>query len=447
MPSNNGPLKNLSGQEGEAWFGPRGALPNLVLVSMDAVGAGHLSLYSYDRPTTPYLQELARKGLVFNQAIANSCWTLPSHASLLTGRDPFGHGASFRYSRLREGLPTLAQIVKMKGYATAAFVSAPYLMARYGLNRGFDTYNDRMPVKEKRTAAEVNQAAWAWLKDHHQRPFFIFLHYFDAHTPYLPPKPFQDLYDTAYTGEMTGETFANGEQVMKEGGQLSEADRRHLVALYDGAITYEDEQIGLFLKKLSSLGHSEDTLVVITADHGEAFGEHGFYLHGHGLYEELIKIPLILFDPQGRGAGRTLSHQVSLADILPTLCDFMGLAIPEGSQGKSQLPYLRDAVPAEDPVYLYVDRFPMLIKKYGPRFDQDLWALRTETWKYIFSSTGRQELYHLKEDPGEKINLAEHLPQQSAYFHQELQTAIGETDRSFKESKPWFSSLFSQKKP
>jgi arylsulfatase A-like enzyme len=425
----------LEASENDFW-------PNLILVSMDAVRPDHLSAYGYLRTTTPHLTEMAREGLLFTQAVATSCWTLPSHASILTGLYTFGHGASFRYSRIKEGVISLARWLKARGYSTAAVVSAPYLMGRFGLKQGFDLYDDGMPAKGKKTALDVNQTACRWLENNHQSPFFLFLHYFDAHTPYVPPAPYNTLYDPDYQGLMSGEHFAHGERVLKEQITLGQEDRQHLIALYDGAIAYQDEQLGRLFKILSGLGHTRDTIWAFTSDHGEAFGEHNLWLHGHSLYEEMLRIPLIIYYPRLIPIPNVISSQVSQADLMPTLLDMMGFPVPEQIHGKSHWPLNPSQESGSSIVFGHVDRFPYLVKNYGPRFDRDLWSIRTESRKYIRSSRGETELYDLTLDPGEMENQAHAFPEETDYYRHILEEVFFKNPSAGRSFRGWLNTLF-----
>jgi arylsulfatase A-like enzyme len=241
---------------------------------------------------------------------------------------------------------------------------------------------------------------------------------------------------------MSGEQFAHGERVLKEEITLSQEDKRHLEALYDGAIAYQDEQLGHLFEVVTGLGHNRDTVWVFTADHGEAFGEHNLWLHGHSLYDEMLRIPLIIYYPREITNPNVLSSQVSQADFMPTLLDMMGFAIPESVQGKSYWTVNHSGESGADWVFSHVDRFPYLVKNYGPRFDRDLWSIRTETLKYIRSSRGEEELYDLTRDPGETKNQAGEFSEALAYYHRILEEVFFKNTPAERPFRGWMNTFF-----
>jgi len=389
-------------------------LPNIILIVLDATRPDHLSAYGYQRPTSPVLAQVAANGVRFDQAIATSSWTLAAQASLLSGLYPVRHGASYRRPRLNDTVPTLPQWLKARGYATAAVVSAPYLVSKFSLNRGFDHYDDQMPRREKRRAADVTDAVLRWLDRARGRPFFLFAHYFDAHTPLNPPSPFDQRFDPAYTGHWNGARFGHAETVMRGEETLSPADREHLIALYDGELAYQDQEIGRLLAQVTAWGLDETTLLVITADHGESLGERGVWLHATSLYEELLRVPLILRFPGHLAPGRVIPDPVSQVDLLPTLLDLLGQPVPAGLDGVSQRPLLTGGEGEHRPGFAFVDQSPFLVRQFGTAYDRELWAVRSDGWKLIQDSRGPECLFNLNADPGETDNCLDREPAQAA---------------------------------
>ncbi len=297
---------------------------NVILVCMDTVRADHLGCYGYERETTPALDALAERSIVFEDASATACWTKPSVPSFLTGTYPIQHGVYSGSSRdeagthsdvLPEDATTLAEAFRSAGYATAAFVKNAQLRRGLGFEQGFDEY-----VDEAGDAREIRWRARDWLDDHDgEQPFFLYLHFLDAHWPY----PVPDEYATRWTGAeqaalFRGKDWRGLRTAINDGErELSSAERAGLIGLYDGALRFIDDQLALLLADLERRGLVEDTVVCVISDHGEEFLEHGRIGHGHGLYEGLLRVPWILHVP-GEAAKR-VTNAVSLTDVFPTL--------------------------------------------------------------------------------------------------------------------------------
>jgi arylsulfatase A-like enzyme len=366
-----------------------GAPPNLVLISIDTLRADHLGCYGYARATSPVLDALARRSLRFADAHAPTPWTLPSHATMLTGRDPLELGILDKSGTLPAGVPTLAEPLRARGYQTAAFVdSGPggFVGARRGFDRGFDRFSHAPHGAGAGAGEDENDmrrtvdAGLEWLRHRDpSRPFFLFLHTKSVHSqpqgrrggrhaPYDKP----DAYLARF---LPGARlrFSWNDAGRAGAGYLREMNKRiargtlgrdafpdaklaELVALYDAGIYYVDEQIGRLLASLAELGLEGDTAVVVTADHGEAFLDHRFFLHQE-LYHPLIQVPLILRLPDGRRG--TVERTVRLADLAPTLLALAGAEPPRELRGRSLLEEGAAAGPRYpffrlDPSYGYV---------------------------------------------------------------------------------------------
>jgi arylsulfatase A-like enzyme len=414
--------------------GDRSGKPNVVLITMDTVRADHLSLYGYQSDTTPNLREFSREATVYRSAVAASSFTLPSHGSIFTGMYPRWHGAiisvpEYPYGRpLPDGTQTLAGVLRKNGYRTVGIVAnLPYLQAKTGLSQGFDVWNVQMPVTLSTAsfylregvirilhsfmntavfdtfylrASDVNQRAFAALdKLRDQGPFFLFVNYMDAHVPYTPPAPFCDKFpgrDRNFrpSSEVEMTTAVNaGKRTVRE------VERRHLISQYDGGIAYLDSQIGKLLARLRELNSYENTLILITSDHGEAFGEHGLMQHGTGsVYGDQVHVPLLVKFP-----GQHQAHQsdalTSHVDMMPTVLDVAGCALPRGLQGQN-LVHSRDD---SEMVYAEARAFGVY-QSANPRLRGERRALYLGAWKLITSTVGEPELYNLTTDPGEVDN-------------------------------------------
>jgi arylsulfatase A-like enzyme len=319
----------------------------ILLIFLDSLRAGHVSAYGYEQLTTPNLDAwIAAEGVRFTDVTSTAPWTCPSVASMLTGRTPTSLGTTF--ATMTKSLPqdanTLAEYLQTAGYYTAGFATTYCVKGKIGFSQGFDHYDDELssrPGSDKATAGMVNARAMAWLekkwlpKQSTAQPLFLFLYYFDAHVFYDPPSPYDSLFDPAYTGTFDAETFGNGDRVIK--GELVPARRdiQHLVALYDGEINYWDAQLGQMLAYMQVHGLLENALIVVTADHGEQFGEHGLWVHTNSVYEELLRIPLLMRYTGALPAKAVVTSPVQSFDIMPTILDWAGLPLPGDIQAIS----------------------------------------------------------------------------------------------------------------
>lgn len=367
--------------------------PNVLLVSLDTVRADHLSVQGYARRTSPALEKLAARGVRCAQAFSTTSWTLPAHLSLLTGLWISAHGVADdrqfdRAAGDRQVNPVtlagrfLPELLAESGYRTAGFYTWKYLEPRFGFGPGFEVY-ERLghtfyshPVVSKRieelrasgdleglralkreypelfdvrrpSSPEVVDRALAWIdtvrEETPERPFFAFLHLFDAHDPYTPPPPFDRRFDPDYDGPIDGLRVTGEDSPVHAG--MPGRDLHHLVALYDGEIAWVDHNLERLLGALRERGLERDTLVIVTADHGEEFFEHGAKTHRQQLHVESVHVPLILCWPAGLPAGRTVELPVSLVDVLPTICSLVGLQPPPYASGLDLAPVLRGERP------------------------------------------------------------------------------------------------------
>lgn len=385
--------------------GPAERPPSIVLISIDTLRADHLGCYGYKRDTSPRIDRLARQGVVFRNCLATSSWTKPSHASMLTGLYPNVHGAERMEQVISAGCPSLASVLKARGYVTWAVVSTAVLKGEFGFGSGFDLYDDFSvflqcdseffaersdnPQSYNRlvTARATTRSALQFLRKNAKPPFFLFLHYWDCHDDYLPPKPYNRMFDPAYSGRIDG--TLNDVAVRPD---MPARDLAHLVALYDGEIRWVDHNVGQVLDALQSHGIEDQCAVVVTADHGEEFFEHGGKDHASSLFEELIRVPLIIRCPNAFPAGRTVDVPVSGVDLFPTICELAGAKERSASQGVSLVSVAAPGKKAPvRPVYSYLN--------FGKRRME---AVRDGDMKLIFdAAAGRYALYALGQDPGE----------------------------------------------
>jgi arylsulfatase A-like enzyme/Flp pilus assembly protein TadD len=357
---------------------PEPAQPrNVLLITVDTVRADHIGAYGDRRAETPAIDRLAREGVRFLQADSCVPLTLPSHATILTGLTPPHHGLRNNGGgSLSESVPTLASVLAAGGYRTGAFVGSFVLDHRFGLGRGFQTYDDEIrrdpnapdALEAERPAAHVVDRALAWLDRRDPGPFFLWVHLYDAHAPYDPPEPFRSR-------------FPNSP--------------------YDGEIASDDFQIGRLLARLDARGLTRRTVVAVAADHGEALGEHGELTHGFLLYEPTLHVPLVLRDPDALPARRVIATPVSLTDLAPTLAALAGHPFPPGAalDGRDLSGALRAGTDPR-PEELYAETKYPAVFGWSP-----LYALRQGRLKFI--DAPRREIYDLSADPGEARNLAD----------------------------------------
>ncbi len=439
--------------------------PNVILISIDTLRADHLSCYGYGRPTTPGIDGFAASAVLYRNASSTASFTLPAHASMMTGQFPSSHGAtyqnrdpgSFTLRGIRPGSPMLAEILRERGYDTAAFVSGPLLSRHFGFDRGFRIYDDRYDrlqsarerlfarsflfrvlyrlgvfsdrdLDAQRTAGEVNPLMDDWLAKRRgsTRPFFLFVHYWDPHGPYAPPAPLDERPD----GTPIRVDYDMDRLLIGDYTYTPEA-LADLITLYDGEIQWVDRHVAALLDRLRANRLLDGALVILTADHGESFGEHDHWEHSRVLYEDVLHVPFIMKLPGERDGGRVVEDVVAQpTDILPTVLAEAGIQTPPEVEGRNLLAFLEpdgDAgasgqaeshVRGRGLAFAELDRNVDWPERWGARFDRDLVSARTLRYKYIHSSTGEEELYDLRTDPGELTNLASVDPSAASAMRQ-----------------------------
>ncbi len=362
--------------------------PSIVLVIIDTLRADHLSCYGYRRITSPSLDSLAGAGTRWSMGCGQSSWTLPACSSIMTGLSPRVHGAGMdvptgRVFGLNHAMPLLSTHMKGAGYRTGAFFNVFWLGADFGFHRGFDTYE--CVDNGDGLAGETIDSAINWLSSlGRDEDFFLAIHLFDPHDPYDPPAP----YDTLFTPHGEGAMGDSCWEVTPEGAIARPSQLAHLQGLYDGEIAWTDEQLGRLFAELRRLGLDQRTVVMVTADHGEEFLEHGYFGHGRTLFQETTHIPLIMSGP-GVTAGAVEDAPVGQVDILPTILDLCDIAVPENIEGVDLL---------ADPD---TARFlPASGINTGDAFD--LASITARRMKLIWNAgTDHSSTYDLVHDPGE----------------------------------------------
>lgn len=365
--------------------------PNIILISFDTLGASHLGCYGYERETTPNLDRFAAGGVVFKRCVAQAPWTLPSHASLLTGQNCSAHGVVSNDFRLGERYVTLAEALRERGYQTAAITEGGNVSSVFGLDQGFESYDNG----GLHGIGGTFDSALRWLEDRRNRKFFLFLHTYESHAPYIKREPYYSRLGGRYDGLIHG-SLPFLSQPKNAPIYLRPEDTAELAALYDSEVGYLDAWFAKLTDRLAELGLADSTTVVVTSDHGEGFGEHDYFGHGNTLYDELVLVPLIMKGP-GLPAGAVIERQVRSIDVMPTLLDLSGIPMSDGLDGESLLPLIRDPSRGSAPAISEVDQ-----PAYGPTKK----SIRSEGAKLIVvDASGSDELYDLERDPGESVNL------------------------------------------
>lgn len=355
---------------------PRWEPPNVVLIVIDDLRADHLTHAGYSRDTSPFLAELVARGTLFENTISQSSGTKTSVASLLSSMYPEAHGVRGAKAVLPESIETLPEVLKRHGYQTFAIHGNLWLEQRFGFDQGFDVFVFSHWYKNTFDAEKVNRRVVEWIDEKPRQPFFLYLHYMDVHSPWKPPADFDRF----------------GPEAMDK---------------YDGSISYLDSQLKRLYQELGARRLTENTWIVVTADHGEEFGEHGIYDVGHAmtLYREVLRVPLIFQHPEAP-TGTRMDGQVRLIDVAPTVLDLLGIPIPDDMVGVS----LGASVVFDEALHDSLEAFSQ-VGLNGVAPDKDLVAVTTKELKYILDfESGARELYDLTTDPKEMRNVADDNP-------------------------------------
>lgn len=407
----------LMGWAGERLWQPRPAGPNLLLVTIDTLRADRLGCYGYRSGQTPNIDAIARQGTLWEAAIASAPVTLPAISSVMTGVDPHAHGARYNgFYELRRDVVTLAELLANRGYETGAVVGNFALDSRFGIAQGFASYDDQMtqhlhsggppPGVElaqttwwtrhhltqptQRLADEITTEGLEWLERTGDRPFFLWLHYMDPHKPYSPPP--------AYLRS----------------------------DLYDGELAFVDAEVGRFLAGYEVGFPDADTLLVVTADHGESLGEHGLRGHVFAVYEQMLRVPLIMRRPGVLEAGRRIAEPIGSRDVAVEILNALGF------DGRFET-FGRDASAVAAPGRW---KFSETYEPYINRDERPHRSVRGERWKLIRQGTGEEELYDLASDPGELLNLVDASPERADSLRSILERVAGPAQEETRSVDP-----------
>jgi arylsulfatase len=409
--------------------------PNILLISVDSLGANHLGAYGYHRATSPRIDALATEGVLCERLFCPAIPTLPSYTTLYTGQHPITHGIVSHPcdNELDREAPFLPWHFLHAGYTTCALDSL--MRTRLWFGRGYEFYVDpslrHTMLYLAMTCDELNARAISWLRTYGSEPFFMFIHYWDTHWPFVPPQRYSELF---YQGNPTDPNnhsldswwqypmgaVARNTWLRTAKGLVTDAE--YVIALYDQEIRYLDDGIANLLTALDELGLAENTLVIFTADHGESMTEHGIFFDHHGLYDCTLHVPLIVRWPARLPRGVRLPHVLHVNDIAPTLLEAAGVPIPEAMEGRSFWKLLTGE--EQEGGHGQVISLECTW--------QAKWSLRTDHYKFILArqpdlyGNPPRELYDLLADPQEEHNIAEERPEITAAMEAELEGWIAE---------------------
>jgi choline-sulfatase len=392
---------------------------NVLIYLIDTLRADRLApINPKTRVKTPGLERFVSSSTVFLAGHSQENWTKPSVATLFSGLMPWEHTATGGSSVVPTSVPLLSEILKGEGFTTASFIANGYVSDRFGFGRGWDSYRNYIRENRRTRSEFVAADVLSWLDSRNkEKPFFLYVHTIDPHVPYRPPEEFIAMYgDPSYRGNVNFRTNALFLEHVKTGKiTLNTRDKAHLEALYDGEISYHDVHFNAILEGLRARGLDEDTLVIVTADHGEEFWDHGSVGHGHNVYEELLHIPFFVRHPGIARAGARFTEPVGLVDIVPTVLDAIGKPKPAHVSGRSILPLLSGESTSE------------------PRFAvsgfMDNWrTIVVDDRKLIARPRNRQYLHLLASDPNEERDVSTENPLTTRYLASLLGVELARTE-------------------
>ncbi|MCK4886068.1 MAG: sulfatase [Planctomycetes bacterium] len=377
---------------------------NVILISISTLRYDHCSISGYHRNTTEVFDKFASENIYFTNTFATSSWSMPATGSVFTSKYPSQHGAKHISAKLKKDNYTLAEVLADNQYCCAGFCCNRRLTADAGFSQGFDLYddytaeimlesfsdsNEPFDISYYRTNDLINKAVIRWLNNNSKNRFFLFVHYFDNHIPYLPQRPYDKLYTDGYKSDID---FTRVHREPLYSNRPTDKDLDYLIALYDGQVKQTDDDLGQLLKYLTDANLAENSVIIVMGDHGEQFYDHGRSSH-HDIYDELTHIPLAMSLPAGK--SKKIDTLISTIDIMPTIFDLLEIQISTKLQGQSLLPVISGQTETLHD-FIFIEYTGQAIK--------DKYAFRTDRIKYIFTE-GQQYIYDLVNDPAEQIKI------------------------------------------
>jgi arylsulfatase A-like enzyme len=409
------------------WFNPviyqpKNKTSNVILISLDTLRADHLGCYGYDRNTSPTIDALAKESVLFLNTYAPSPWTLPSHVSLMTSLNTINHGVYQNGQKIDASIPTLADFLRINGFFTTAYTGGGFVSGLFGLHKGFNSYHVRGGIQNANSAEVLCRASLDWLDRYKDRSFFLFLHTYQIHNPYASPPPYNEMF--LQEGAEYKNIDTNDLRIARENRYkpLSKALRQNIVDLYDAGIRYTDESlIKPLISRLKELGLYDRTMIILVSDHGEEFFDHQAWIHTHSVYDEVIKVPMIIKFFNSEYGGRKIEDFVRLIDVMPTVLEVSGVdSSGHFLEGKSLLPLLhkkRDSSPRMQRTFISDlaanienNRIPGKIAlNSGPYkiiINEKYSRSQLDYFLHPPPATPEIEIYNLEMDPSETDNLA-----------------------------------------
>jgi arylsulfatase A-like enzyme len=379
--------------------------PNLLLISIDTLRPDHLASYGYERDTSPAIGRLARQGVLWEHAYAPSPATVASHASLFSGRHPYQHRTLNYASPLPDAERTLAEILGESGYRTFAVATSIRFHDGSGFAQGFEHYESLHEQPKNARGALATDRVLELVRSDDSRPFFGFVHYFGPHTPYWPPAEWRARWHKGAEPELPGGPGPYVHSRREPGQEVPLETLRYLEALYDAEISYLDSDLARLLDGLAAAGLADDTLVVLVSDHGEEFKEHGGLAHARTLFEEALRVPLLMRFPAELPGGLRVARPAQLVDVAPTVLELLGLPVPVDLPGRS---LVEDVAPLVGDVASpgVRDGADVVLGQRGVRQWSISASLPEGRFKALFEQGAQPQLFQLDVDPGERRNLA-----------------------------------------
>jgi arylsulfatase A-like enzyme len=405
-----------------------GAPPNVIIYLVDTLRADRLGCYGHDLPVSPRIDAFASEGVLFEHVVAQSSWTKPAVVSILSGLGPLTHGVNGRRDRVPESITTLAELLRERGFRTAAFASNAYITEKAGFAQGFDDFD----FGHARSHAVTDKVV-AWLDElPRSRPFFLYVHTIDPHAPYEPAQPYRERFASTVTDPAVG-TFDHIRAIGRKEVEATDALVADMLALYDAEVAENDHSFGVLMDRLRELDLYDETLIVFLSDHGEEFREHGVFGHGWDLYREVVDVPMIVRPPDGT-ASRRIETTVQHVDLVPTVLEAVGAEVPGWVEGKSLWPFMVGEGSTE-----IGTRAAATYMDYEGR---EGIAISHDGWKLIEplseGFTPAPELYRREGDPDETRDLAsEHLIRQG-FLRAIAQTYLMNRSTAEAEDMPGF---------
>lgn len=401
---------------------PRANATNVVVLVIDTLRSSKLRPYNpRSRVRMPAFDGFAEAGALYESAQSPENWTKPAVASILTSLHPATHGAKNDGSRLPASALMLSEALQARDFETGSFIANGYVSSAFGFGQGWDHYTNYIREERNTNARNVFGEAIEWIEENREAPFFAYIQTIDPHVPYDPPDEFLELYDSSdYSGQVRNRrTHLLLEEAKRRPPTVTfdAADQRRIRALYDGELSYHDRHFGRFLERFAELGLAENTIFIVTSDHGEEFNDHGSWGHGHSVYQELLHVPLVIRWPGVVAGGTRVASVVSTLDIAPTVFDALGLTIPSEFEGRSLLGHAV-GTPPPGPYVAFSD------------FQENRRVVRAGPWKLIIRSNLTYTMFDLARDPGEENQLTgrEH-PIAMRYLRQLSGHFLGATNR------------------